>query len=247
MRYFIEIAYHGKQYFGWQRQPNAISVQETIENALQLLLKEDISITGAGRTDTGVHAKQMFAHFDSLIDFELNQITYKLNRFLPKDISIENIGEVSSEAHARFDAISRSYTYKIATKKDVFENDFVHNFTIPLDLDMMNEAGKILLTYSDFQCFSKSNTDVKTYICDIKKAVWRKENHLLIFEITADRFLRNMVRAIVGTMINVGLGKTSIDDLHQLIKSKNRSEAGYSVPAKGLSLVKIDYPENIFI
>ena len=245
MRYFIELSYNGTAYHGWQKQPNAISVQETIENALRLLLKKDISITGAGRTDTGVHAKQMFAHFDSETDFETIQIIYKLNRFLPQDISIENIKKVSAEAHARFDAISRSYTYKIATKKDVFENDFVYNFIMPLDLELMNEAGKILLAYSDFQCFSKSNTDVKTYICDIKKAKWRREKHLLIFEITADRFLRNMVRAIVGTMINIGLGKISLDDLHQLIKSKNRSEAGYSVPAKGLSLVEICYPYEV--
>ena len=246
MRFFIALSYHGAAYHGWQKQPNAVTVQDTIEKALSILLKHQISVTGAGRTDTGVHAHQMFAHFDCYKSFDANQLVYKLNSFLPKDISIEKILMVNDNAHARFDAIRRTYIYNIVTKKDVFVNDLAYTFKSPLNLDLMNKAGEILLTYSDFQCFSKSNTDVKTYICDIKKAYWTREQHKLTFEITADRFLRNMVRAIVGTMINVGLKKTSIEELHQLIKSKNRCRAGYSVPAKGLSLTEIIYPNYIY-
>ncbi len=245
MRYFIELSYNGAAYHGWQNQPNDISVQEVVEKALSILLKETISIMGAGRTDTGVHASQMFAHFDTHAVFNETNLVFKLNSYLPKDIAIRNIFKVKDEAHARFDAVSRTYLYRIALKKDVFS--FNNSFFVKqeLDLEKMNEASEILFKYKDFQCFSKSNTDVKTYYCDIMKAKWTLEKNELHFVIKANRFLRNMVRAIVGTMINIGLGKIDVQDLHTIIKSKNRSEAGFSVPAHGLYLTEVEYPNDI--
>ncbi|RKE90781.1 tRNA pseudouridine(38-40) synthase TruA [Ichthyenterobacterium magnum] len=244
MRYFIELSYNGKAYHGWQNQPNAISVQQVLEEALSRILQSKISVVGAGRTDAGVHALQLFAHFD--IDKPLiENLIFKLNSFLPNDIVVHAIFKVTDDAHARFDALSRTYNYSISTKKDVFNFDFSYAFHLPLDIKKMNEACNILLQYKDFQCFSKSNTDVKTYNCTIEHAQWELTNNELKFVITADRFLRNMVRAIVGTLINIGQGKTSIDDLHEIIKSKDRSRAGTSVPAHGLYLVKIEYPETI--
>ncbi|NMH86595.1 tRNA pseudouridine(38-40) synthase TruA [Flavivirga algicola] len=247
MRYFIELSYNGAAYHGWQNQPNDISVQEVVEKALSVLLKEVVSIMGAGRTDTGVHASQMFAHFDTHTIFNETNLVYKLNSYLPKDIAILNVFRVKDEAHARFDAVSRTYLYRIALKKDVFS--FNHSFFVKQDLNVekMNKASEILFKYKDFQCFSKSNTDVKTYYCDIMKAKWTLENNELHFVIKADRFLRNMVRAIVGTMINIGLGKIDVENLHTIIKSKNRSEAGFSVPAHGLYLTEVEYPNDIKI
>ncbi|WP_178989607.1 tRNA pseudouridine(38-40) synthase TruA [Winogradskyella schleiferi] len=245
MRFFIELSFNGKVYHGWQNQPNAISVQEVLEKALSTILKTEISIMGAGRTDSGVHASQMFAHFDFENKIESTDLIYKLNSFLPKDIAITSIFEVKPEAHARFDALSRTYHYKISTSKNVFDYEFAYQVQLPLDVEAMNKACKILFEYKDFQCFSKSNTDVKTYNCDIKEAFWAKKQGQLVFTIKADRFLRNMVRAIVGTMVNIGLGKLKANDLHQIIASKNRSEAGFSVPAHGLYLAEIVYPERI--
>ncbi|GAB5565991.1 MAG: tRNA pseudouridine(38-40) synthase TruA [Winogradskyella sp.] len=245
MRYFFELSYNGKAYHGWQNQPNAISVQEVLEQALSTILKTNIFIVGAGRTDAGVHASQMFAHFDFDGEFVTKDLVYKLNSFLPKDVAVKEIFEVKPEAHARFDAKSRTYHYKVTTSKNVFDYDFAYQVQIPLDVEAMNEACKILFEYRDFQCFSKSKTDVKTYNCDIKEAYWIREGEQLTFVITADRFLRNMVRAIVGTMVNIGLGKLEVEDLHTIIKSKNRGEAGFSVPAHGLYLVNIVYPEDI--
>lgn len=247
MRYFIELSYNGKAYHGWQNQPNAVTVQEVTENALSTLLNNEISLVGAGRTDAGVHANQMFAHFESDDQLDLKQLTYKLNSFLPKDIAVASIFEVKKDAHARFDAVSRGYIYKISKVKNPFVTDFAYQMQMPLDLEAMNKASMKLLGYKDFQCFSKSNTDVKTYYCDIKNAVWRDEGEILIFEIEADRFLRNMVRAIVGTLISVGLGKLKVDDIDRILESKDRSEAGYSVPAHGLYLTKVEYPESIRI
>ena len=245
MRFFIELSYNGKAYHGWQNQPNAISVQEVLEKGLSTILKSDVSIVGAGRTDAGVHASQMFAHFDFEGNMVSNDLAYKLNSYLPKDVSIHKIFEVNTEAHARFDALSRTYHYKISTSKNVFNYDYAYQVQKPLDVDAMNEACKILFEYKDFQCFSKSNTDVKTYNCDIKEASWFVKNNQLIFTITADRFLRNMVRAVVGTMVNIGLGKMKSNDLHDIIKSKDRSKAGFSVPAHGLYLVEVVYPNSI--
>ncbi|WOD42454.1 tRNA pseudouridine(38-40) synthase TruA [Hwangdonia lutea] len=245
MRYFIELSYNGSAYHGWQNQPKAISVQEVLERTLSTLLKTPISIMGAGRTDTGVHAAQMFAHFDFNEELNDKNIIFKLNSFLPKDIAIHNIFKVKADAHARFHAMSRTYLYRITLEKNVFTFNDTFYVKQALDVEKMNEASKILLDYKDFQCFSKSNTDVKTYYCNIMKAAWVFENNELRFTIKADRFLRNMVRAIVGTMVNIGLGKTTIDDLHAIIKSKNRSEAGFSVPAHALYLTNIEYPDDI--
>ncbi|MBT8325052.1 MAG: tRNA pseudouridine(38-40) synthase TruA [Winogradskyella sp.] len=245
MRFFIELAYNGKAYHGWQIQPNAVTIQEVIEKALSTLLSDKISVVGAGRTDTGVHASQMFAHFDYNESIDNDQLTYKLNSLLPSDISVLNLIEVDPDAHARFDAISRTYNYRICTTKDVFEYDFSYAMHLPLDIKKMNDAADVLLMYSDFQCFSKSNTDVKTYNCNIKEAIWSQQGNMITFVITADRFLRNMVRAIVGTLIEIGLHKRDIDDLREIIKSKNRSNAGYSVPAHGLFLTRIEYPQSI--
>ena len=245
MRYFIEFSYNGKAYHGWQFQPNAISVQQVLEEALSKLLRAKISVMGAGRTDAGVHALQMFAHFVAEDEFDIESIVFKLNCYLPKDIAIHNIFKVNEKGHARFSAKSRTYNYRISNKKNPFASDFAYHVYFSLDIEKMNEACDILLQYKDFQCFSKTNTDVKTYHCDIKEAHWKLENDEFIFTITADRFLRNMVRAIVGTMIEIGLGKMEVSHLHQVIESKNRSEAGFSVPANGLYLTKIVYPDTI--
>lgn len=242
MRYFLEFAYKGTNYHGWQYQPNASSVQETLTKALSTILKCEIDLVGAGRTDTGVHAKQMFAHFDLDFEFETQVILHKLNSFLPKDIAALAIYTVHHEAHARFDATKRTYEYHIHTRKDPFETDNSWYYHHNLNIDLMNQACKILFNYTDFECFSKVNTDVNTFNCTIFDANWKQENNQLIFTISADRFLRNMVRAIVGTMINVGLEKVSLHQFIQIIESKDRNQAGFSVPAHGLYLTKVDYP-----
>ncbi|RMB56374.1 tRNA pseudouridine(38-40) synthase TruA [Dokdonia sinensis] len=252
MRYFIELSYFGKSYHGWQRQPNAVTVQQTIEEALSTILRHDLKIMGAGRTDTGVHATQMYAHVD--FDFEnapsseddLNKLTHKLNRFLPPDIAIRSIFKVSNEAHTRFDATARSYVYRVALDKNPFTTDAAFYCKSPLDIDKMNSAAQILMNYCDFECFSKSKTDVNTYLCNITEARWEEVENELEFHITADRFLRNMVRAIVGTLIEIGQGKQPVEWIHEVIASKTRGTAGTSVPAQGLYLTKIEYLKTIF-
>jgi tRNA pseudouridine38-40 synthase len=241
LRYFIELAYKGTNYCGWQYQPDANSVQETLNKALSILLKKEIDVVGAGRTDTGVHAKQMYAHFDYDAAIDSQQLVHKLNSFLPKDIVVLNIIKVSDEAHARFDAKKRTYEYHIHTFKDVFENEGSWLHQLPLDVDKMNEACQILFKHNDFECFSKTNTDVRTFNCIIFEAHWNQTGNKIVFTISADRFLRNMVRAIVGTMINIGLGKISLSDFEKIIESKDRSQAGFSVPAHGLYLIQIEY------
>lgn len=245
MRYFIELSYNGAAYHGWQYQPNAKSVQEVVETSLSTLLKEEISIVGAGRTDAGVHADQMFAHCDALAQISNGDLIFKLNSFLPKDIAIHNIIEVHDEAHARFNAISRTYIYRISLKKNVFTFNNSYYLKAKLDVDKMNEAAKILLDYRNFKCFSRSNTDVNTYNCNIIKAEWTLDNDELVFTIKANRFLRNMVRAIVGTLIDVGSDKTNIDQFHEIIKSEDRTKAGASVPGYALYLTAIEYPKHI--
>lgn len=245
MRYFIELAYNGKNYHGWQKQPGPITVQGVLEKALSTLLRKELQIVGAGRTDAGVHAKQIFAHFDFDKIEELKNLQFKLNSFLPKDISIQDIFAVKEDAHARFHAIEREYEYIISLLKNPFTEDFAHLIHHQPNIDIMNEAAAELLNYKDFQCFSRTNTDVKTYFCDVKVAYWRLENSQLFFTIKADRFLRNMVRAIVGTLLDVGYKKTSLIEFHNILKSKNRSKAGASAPAKGLYLTRVVYPENI--
>ena len=241
VRYFIQFAYNGTHYHGWQIQPNASSVQETLQKALSLLLHSEIEIMGAGRTDTGVHAREMFAHFDYEKAIDGKKLVYKLNSFLPADIAIQKVHLVHDEAHCRFDATRRTYEYFINTKKSPFLTDLSWYFGQDLDLDLMNQAAAKLFKYTDFQCFSKSNTDVFTYDCTIFEANWKKENDMLIFTISANRFLRNMVRAIVGTLVNIGLKKISLNDFDAIIVSKSRKKAGFSVPAHGLYLTKVEY------
>ena len=241
MRYFIKLAYNGTNYHGWQVQPNASSVQETLNKALSVILNEEINIMGAGRTDTGVHAKEMFAHLDYAPTLEIESTLHKLNSYLPKDIVIYNIIPVHDDAHARFDAKKRTYHYYITSVKDVFSQEECWYFYQNLDVELMNQAAEILLDHTDFQCFSKVNTDVNTFNCTISEAYWTQENNQLIFTISADRFLRNMVRAIVGTLVNVGLHKITLSDFNSIIDNKNRNEAGFSVPAQGLFLTKIEY------
>ena len=231
MRYFIEFSYCGKNYFGYQIQPREISVQEELEKALSTLLRQEIKTTGAGRTDTGVHAKKMFAHFDTDIKPDQN-LVYKLNSFLPDDISVKRIFEVKDDFHARFNATYRTYEYYISSEKNPFTQDSSWQmWRRKLDIDQMNEACKILFEYEDFTSFAKLHTDNKTNNCRIYKAIWEQNGAELKFTISADRFLRNMVRAIVGTMINIGSGKTSLEEFKEIIESKNRSKAGFSVPA----------------
>lgn len=242
MRYFIEFAYNGKNYHGWQSQPNAASVQETLGKAISVILRGEIELMGAGRTDTGVHAKQMFAHFDTEETLESDFLVAKLNSYLPKDIVIYRIIQVSEEAHARFDAVKRTYEYHIHTYKNAFENESSWYVFQNLDLEKMNSAAKMLFDFQDFQCFSKVNTDVKTYNCKIIEANWQQKGEKLIFTIAADRFLRNMVRAIVGTLVEIGSGKKALEDFKNIIESKDRTQAGTSVPAHGLYLTKVEYP-----
>lgn len=247
-RYFIFLQYKGTAYHGWQIQPNAVTVQQVLEEKLFILLKNKIETTGAGRTDTGVHAREFAAHFDlenPLIDKE--HFLYKINSLLPYDISAYDIREVNNQANTRFDAISRTYEYHLTTVKDPFLTEYAYLFPWGLDIEKMNEASSKLFLYNDFTSFSKLHTDVKTNNCRIFYAQWVQNNNRLVFTITADRFLRNMVRAIVGTLIEVGKNKISIDEFCQIIERKNRCLAGMSVPAHGLYLTKIEYPHTIFL
>jgi tRNA pseudouridine38-40 synthase len=248
-RYFIRLAYNGQAYSGWQIQPNAVSVQHWVEKGLLLITGNRNGVTGCGRTDAGVHAKDFFAHFNTEVSYgaeELAQITHKLNRFLPPDIVIFAITPVIPGSHARFSALWREYEYSIIKYKDPFNFQKAYLEPTKLDLGKMNLCSSLLLGRHDFQCFSKVHTQVNNYFCDIQSAKWEEHGHVLKFEIRADRFLRNMVRAIVGTILDVGKGKVSVKDFQEIINSRNRSEAGYSVPAKGLSLTGIGYPKDIF-
>jgi len=241
LRYFIGLSYKGTNYHGWQIQPDAISVQEEISKAISIILQHEIQLVGAGRTDTGVHAIEMFAHFDSHIVLS-DEYIYKFNSILPNDIVINSIVKVSKNTHARFDAISRTYEYRIYLGRNPFLLDTtwqIHQKQI--DVKKMNEAAKLLYEYKDFESFSKVKTDVKTFHCEIMEAEWKIQDLHLTFYITANRFLRNMVRSIVGTLVEVGTGKKSIEDFRKIIESKKRSEAGVSVPARGLFLTNIRY------
>lgn len=243
MRYFITLSYDGTRYHGWQIQPNGPSVQEKLQWALSTILRQDILVTGAGRTDAGVHARMMVAHFDAeCLDFELSDLTYKLNRLLPQDIAIQDIRQVSDEMHARFSATSRTYHYYIHTVKDPFRRAYSCELHYPLDFDKMNEAAKLLMTYEDFGAFCKSGADVKTTLCQVTEARWVQSSaESWYFEITANRFLRNMVRAVVGTLIDVGRGRLTLDEFRQVIEGKQRTEAGESMPGHALFLEDIKY------
>ena len=241
MRYFIELSYKGTNYHGWQIQPDASSVQEEITKALATILQEKILLVGAGRTDAGVHASQMFAHVDTVKKLT-DDYVHKLNAILPNDIVIKSIKEVSDDTHARFDAVSRTYEYRILLGRDPFLLETTWQLHQKnLQIEKMNEAANLLFEYEDFESFSKVKTDVNTFNCTIMKAVWTLEDKHLIFHIKANRFLRNMVRAIVGTLLEVGLGKKTVEDFRKIIESKKRSEAGLSVPAKGLFLTEVCY------
>ena len=246
IRYFIELAYNGSKYHGWQIQPGAPTVQEELNKALSTLLREDISVVGAGRTDTGVHASFYVAHFE--VEQQLadpGQIVYKLNRLLGKDIAIYQLYQVHPDIHARFSALSRTYKYYLDKQKDPFTYTYAWKvFPLP-EITRMNEACRILFEYTDFTSFSKLHTDVKTNYCTILEAYWEDTGSQLIFTIKANRFLRNMVRAIVGTMLEVGQGKLSINGFLKIIESKDRCCAGTSVPGHALFLYDIEYPQGI--
>ena len=241
-RYFIQLSYKGTDYHGWQIQPNAVTVQEDLNKALSTLLQEIINVVGAGRTDTGVHARFFIAHFDLKKEIDdLDKITFKLNRFLSKSIAVQRVFRVENDVHSRFDATSRTYEYHIHTYKDVFLNELSYFYRKELDINAMNKAAKTLFEYTDFTSFSKLHTDVKTNNCKIMRAEWQQVDNRLIFTIQADRFLRNMVRAIVGTLLEVGEGKLSIEQFRTVIEQKDRGKAGVSVPPQGLFLKGIGY------
>ncbi len=251
MRYFIQLSYDGTAYHGWQVQENSSSVQGMIEQGLRFKAGLDGRIVGCGRTDSGVHARQFFAHFDldkNLDEVELAHLCRELNHYLPKDIAIQKIFPVKEDAHSRFDAKFRTYKYFISRIKDPFIRNYSWTYQAPLDIDKMTEASMALFDYEDFTSFSKLHTDVKTNNCKISTANWLDSQGRLVFTITADRFLRNMVRAIVGTLIDVGKEKLSVDDFREVIESKKRGNAGVSVPAQGLFLFEVGYPwENILV
>lgn len=241
-RYFVFLSYDGTGYHGWQVQPNGNSVQAELQRALSILLRQNVEVVGAGRTDAGVHAAMMVAHFDTDVTFDTAQLTYRLNRILPRDIAIDKVMLVSQDMHARFSAVSRTYHYYIHTRKSPFVRCYSCPIHYQLDFDLMNEAGRILTTYDDFAAFCKSHTDVKTTFCHVTEARWEQVGEgRYRFVITANRFLRNMVRAVVGTLIDVGRGRISLDDFRSIIEGKSRTAAGESMPACALFLQKIEY------
>ena len=241
-RYFIWLSYDGTNYHGWQVQPNGISVQGELQRVLSTLLRQDISITGAGRTDAGVHARVMAAHFDFEGDIDCKQLAYKMNRMLGVDIVIDRIEEVASDLHARFSATERTYHYYIHTRKDPFQRHFSCEIHYPLDFEKMNEAGRILTTYEDFGAFCKAHSDVKTTLCRVTRAEWIQTGETTwYFVITSNRFLRNMVRAVVGTLVDVGRGRLTLDEFRGVIEGKRRSDAGDSMPGNALFLEDVKY------
>lgn len=247
MRFFITLSYDGTCYHGWQVQPNGDTVQQRLQKALSTLLRQPIEVVGAGRTDTGVHARMMVAHFDlegeMVNDKWQNDLAYKLNKLLPPDIAVQEVRQVADDMHARFSATSRTYHYFIHTCKDPFLAAYSWQIPFKLDFAKMNEAAKVLIDYKDFTSFSKVNTDVRTNLCDLREAYWEEvAKGQWRFTITANRFLRNMVRAIVGTLVEVGRGRMNTDDVRRIIEAKDRCQAGESVPAKALFLVSIKYP-----
>jgi tRNA pseudouridine38-40 synthase len=248
-RYFIKLSFDGTRFHGWQHQANALTVQKVLEDAMGMILRGPLKLAGCGRTDAGVHAREFFAHFDLSMDMvrlERDQLVYRLNSFLSNDIAIQEIISVAPNAHARFSAISRTYQYVISTVKNPFQVGYSWYHYGSLDTGMMNKAAEILSEYSDFTSFSKVDTDTETNICRIHKAFWKESEDHLIFTITADRFLRNMVRAIVGTLIEIGTGKMNLEEFRNIIESKDRRLAGESAPACGLFLTGIEYPSEIF-
>ncbi|MBQ9356604.1 MAG: tRNA pseudouridine(38-40) synthase TruA [Prevotella sp.] len=242
MRYFITLSYDGTRYHGWQVQPNGISVQGELQHALSLLLRQDIEVTGAGRTDAGVHASMMVAHFDTEALVDCQQLAYKLNRLLPADIAVQQVRQVDESMHARFSARARSYYYYVHTVKSPFLRHYSCELHYALDFGLMNEAAQLLLSFDEFGAFCKSHTDVKTKLCHVTKAEWRQVGEgQWLFEITANRFLRNMVRSVVGTLIEVGRGRLTIEGFRRVVEGQQRTEAGESMPANALFLQNIEY------
>jgi tRNA pseudouridine38-40 synthase len=248
-RYFIFVSFNGTRYAGWQVQPNAITIQQVLTEKMAMILRHPVEITGAGRTDSGVHARYMVAHFNSSLDSLARDKWFlsKLNKVLPPDIVVWDIKSVTPEAHARFDALSRTYHYTISRHKNPFNTEFAWLFSQPLDIKKMNDCCAILLQNNDFQSFCKYHHNANNYICNIKEAFWEESNNILILKITADRFLRNMVRAIVGTMLEIGKGKQTVDEFGTIIKKKDRIYAGQSAMACGLSLDDIQYPIDLYL
>ena len=247
-RYFIYLAYDGTAYHGWQIQPNGTSIQERLMQALATLLRQEVEVTGAGRTDAGVHARLMVAHFDSPVPLDTTLMTDKLNRLLPPDIAVYRLRPVRNDAHARFDATSRTYQYHITTAKNPFARQYSYRLFRTPDIGRMNEAAATLPLYTDFTSFSKLHTDVKTNNCRISHAAWTQTaDHEWVFTIRADRFLRNMVRAIVGTMLEIGRGRLDGEGLRRIIEAKDRCRAGMSVPGHALYLVDVTYPADLFL
>ena len=247
-RYFIYLAYDGTAYHGWQIQPNGDSVQARLMHALAPLLRQDVDVVGAGRTDAGVHASLMVAHFDSPRQLDTLQMTDKLNRLLPPDISVYRLRPVRPDAHARFSATARTYRYYVTTAKSPFSRHYCCRLFHTPDFDLMNRAAQTLFDYTDFTSFSKLHTDVKTNNCRLMHAAWTPvDDPTWVFTIQADRFLRNMVRAVVGTLLEVGRGKLTVDGFRRVIEQKDRCRAGTSVPGNALFLTDIDYPEELFL
>jgi tRNA pseudouridine38-40 synthase len=247
MRYFFEITYDGAKYNGWQNQANALGVQQVVEETLSKLLRDKISIVGSGRTDSGVHCIQQFFHADIQIEIKRQDFLQRLNSFLPKDIAIRDVLPVKPDAHARYDARERAYEYHMTTQKNPLLVGRAFYFFKECDISMMNEAAALLVGEHDFTSFSKVKTDVNHFVCTIKKAHWTKNGDMIIFSISANRFLRGMVRAIVGTLLEVGTQKISIKEFQSIIKSKDRKKAGMNVPPEGLYLTQVKYPKNIFL
>ena len=244
-RYFLELAYKGTAYSGFQIQDNGSTIQSLVEAALQIIFKIPFLLTGSSRTDSGVHAKQNYFHFDS--DLEINEShVYNVNAVLPKDISVHRITRVKQEAHCRFDAISRSYRYTIYRFKDPFLTDTAWLYPFSIDIDLLKEASIILMEYTDFTSFSKRNTQVKTFNCNIERSEWIERDGLLLYEVRSNRFLRGMIRGLVATMLKVGRGTISTEAFRQIIEAKDCSKADFSAPAHGLCLVNVNFPEVIF-
>lgn len=246
MRYCIHLAYNGTRFFGWQIQPRQISVQECITNALEKIVKLSGAIVGAGRTDTGVHAHSFYVHFDCTHEIDTQTITNKLNRMLPADIVVFSIAAVAPDFHARFSAMRRTYCYTITQTKNPFLQETAYFFPFPLNIGAMNEACTLLMGTQDFTSFSKLHTDVTNNMCTIFEAQWQANDSVLDFYISANRFLRNMVRAITGTLLDVGQEKITIQEFQEIIAAKNRQRAGQSIPACGLSLIDIEYENDVF-
>lgn len=246
MRFFFEVAYNGKNYNGWQSQKNGIGIQAVLEDSLSKLLQQKVDIVGSGRTDAGVHCEQQFFHTDINEALPANFLI-RVNSFLPQDICIRSIRSVKADASARYDAIERSYRYQITRRKDPFNAGYAWHFFKKIDLKTMNATAALLLGEQDFECFSKVKTDVNHFVCDIKRAEWVEEGNMLLFYISANRFLRGMVRAIVGTLLDVGTGKIDAEQFESIIKSRDRKQAGANVPACGLFLTQVKYPEEVFV